>query len=216
MSLILLYLGTRYDVYGFITSRDIFICLFYVTFDLHLWPTLSVKVTFTLMMICILCCWMFVPKMKSVGSVEFGIWTFVYIENLNNVTMTSSPIWFQWNSHTNLQRAYVSGILNFSLSRHKIAEINIREFNRELWRKWVLNYCDLDLWPNVTNFNSVCASNVSKHLAKIASKSVHPFGWNFVQIQTHTNTNRQTNWCKNITNPRFRGIAIITGIIYGY
>ena len=33
-----MYLDTRYDVYGFITLRDITICIFYVTFDLHLWP----------------------------------------------------------------------------------------------------------------------------------------------------------------------------------
>ena len=37
--------GTRYDVYGFNTLRNITICLFYVTFDLHLWPFAFVKVT---------------------------------------------------------------------------------------------------------------------------------------------------------------------------
>ena len=53
-------------------------------FIYFMWPltfilTLSsVKVNFTLIIICILCCWMFVPKMKSVGSVKFEIWTFVY------------------------------------------------------------------------------------------------------------------------------------------
>ena len=31
-----LYLGARYDVYGFNVLRDIIICLFYVTFDLQL------------------------------------------------------------------------------------------------------------------------------------------------------------------------------------
>ena len=44
------------------------------TCDLH---RLSRSLSF-LIIICILCCWMFVPKMKSVGSVEFEIWTFVY------------------------------------------------------------------------------------------------------------------------------------------
>ena len=48
MSLIILYLGTRYDVYGFNTLRDITICIFYMTFHLHLWPSAFVKVTCTL------------------------------------------------------------------------------------------------------------------------------------------------------------------------
>ena len=48
MSLVLLYFGTRYDVYEFDTLWDITIRLFYVTFDLHLWPSAFVKVTCTL------------------------------------------------------------------------------------------------------------------------------------------------------------------------
>ena len=58
-------------------------------------------------------------------------------------------------------------------------------------KKWVLRHCDLDLWPKVTKFNRVWASVLSKRLAKIASKSVHPFDWNFV----HKNnwTDRQTD-----------------------
>ena len=64
------------------------------------------------------------------------------------------------------------------------------------------------------NFNRVRASAVSNHLAKTASKSVHPFGWNFVQkksghtdthTQTHRHTDTQTNCNENITQPRFRG-----------
>ena len=78
MLLIVLYLDTRYNVYGFNTLGDTTICLFHVTFDLHLWPLTSVKVTCTLINRCISCCWMFEPKMKFVGSVEFGIWTFVW------------------------------------------------------------------------------------------------------------------------------------------
>ena len=48
MSLFILYLGTRYDVYEFNTLRDITICLFHVTFDLHLRPSAYVKVTLIL------------------------------------------------------------------------------------------------------------------------------------------------------------------------
>ena len=142
MSLFVMYLGTRYDVYGFNILRDITICLFYVSFDLHKWPSPFVKVTCTRIIRCILCFWMFVPKLKFVGSVEFEIWT-LHIENLNGVTMTSSSTWFQWNSNTNLQRAYVIGISNFILIKHKRAEIQGREVNRELWRKMGIT----SLWP---------------------------------------------------------------------
>ena len=73
-------------------------------------------------------------------------------------------------------------------------------------KKWVLRYCDLDLWPKVTKFNRVRASARSNHLAKTASKSVHLFGWNFVHKKTSdTQTDTQTNWSENITPPRYRG-----------
>ena len=79
---------------------------------------------------------------------------------------------------------------------------------------YIFGHRDLDLWPKVTNFNRVRASVVSNHLAKTASKSVHPFGWNFVHknsghTHTHTHTHRhtdtQTNCNENKTSPRFRG-----------
>ena len=65
---------------------------------------------------------------------------------------------------------------------------------------------DLDLWPKITNFNRVRASVVSSHLARTASKSVHPFSWNFVykQSRTHRQTHTQTNCSENITPPQFR------------
>ena len=58
--------------------------------------------------------------------------------------------------------------------------------------------------------NRVQASAVSNHLVKTASKSVHPFGWNFVNkktsdTHTHTNTHTQTNCSENITPPPFLG-----------
>ena len=82
-------------------------------------------------------------------------------------------------------------------------------------KKWVSRHCDLALWLKVTKFNRVRASAVSNHLVKTASKSVHPFGWNFVhkKCRTHRQTDRQTytqtNWSENITLPRFRGGVII-------
>ena len=48
ISLIELFLGTRYEVCESNSLRDINISSFFVTFDLHLWPSSSVKVTFTL------------------------------------------------------------------------------------------------------------------------------------------------------------------------
>ena len=81
-------------------------------------------------------------------------------------------------------------------------------------KKWVLHHCDLDLRPKVTYFNRVLASAVSNHLAKTASKLVHPFGLNFVNKktsdtythrQTDTQTDTQTNCSENITPPRFHG-----------
>ena len=90
-------------------------------------------------------------------------------------------------------------------------------------KKWELRHCDLDLWPKVTKFNRVRASAGSSHLAKTASKSVHPFGCNFVhknfrthrQTDTHTHrhTDTQTNCSENITPPRFRG-GVIKGQIW--
>ena len=117
-----------------ITLWDITICLFYVTFDIHLWPSAFVKVICILIIICILCCWMFVTKMKFVGSVEFENWQ-SYEENLNDVTMTTSSIRILQNSNTNLPRAYLSDKLNFILIGHDIAEIQRREVNRKIWRK---------------------------------------------------------------------------------
>ena len=48
----------------------LFIYLLYVTFDLHPWPSASVKITCTLILRSILCCWMLglLPKMKIVGT----------------------------------------------------------------------------------------------------------------------------------------------------
>ena len=107
--------------------------------------------------------------------------------------MTSSHIWFSWNLHTNLQRAYLSCKPN--LIKHKRVDIMENRINRGVWNKWILSHCDLDLWFKVTNFNRVQVSVVSNRLAKTASKSVRLFDWNFVhkQIRTHTHTHTHTH-----------------------
>ena len=122
----------------------------------------------------------------------------LFAENLNDVTMTSSPIRIFSNSNINLPRAYLSDKLNFILIRHKRAEIQNREV---LGRKNVF-YVTLTLTfdPRSPILNRVRAqhtqyfknlkfyvrglwvraSPINNHLAKTLSKPVHPFGWNFV------------------------------------
>ena len=135
-----------------------------MTFDLCLWPSSSVKVTFIFIIRWTLCCCVLVPSVKFVSSIEFEIWKFVWRKPL----MTSLTIRFLWNSNTNLPRAYLSDILKFTLIGHKRAEIQSKEVNRDLWRKnWYY------VTAKVTNFNRFRASAVSSHLAKTASKSVH-------------------------------------------
>ena len=68
---------------------------------------------------------------------------------------------------------------------------------------YIFGHRDLDIWPKVTKFNRVRASVISNHLAKTASKSVHPFGWNlFTRIpDTHTQTHRHTDKLQWKYNP---------------
>ena len=57
-----LYLGTRYDVCGCNGLRHITISSFFVTFDLRLWPSSSVKVTFIFIIRWTLYCCVLVPS----------------------------------------------------------------------------------------------------------------------------------------------------------
>ena len=81
--------------------------------------------------------------MKFVGSIEFEIWTVVW-KNLNDVTMTSSPIRFLRNSNTNLPRAFLSDIPNLVLIRQKRAEILCRKLIENYEEKMV-NYVTVTL-----------------------------------------------------------------------
>ena len=176
MSLIVLYLGTRYAVCKCYSLRDMTISLFFVTFDLCLWPLSSVKVTFIFIIRWTLCSCVLVPTMKFVGSIELKCGQ-LFGENLNDVTMMSSPIRFLWDLNTKRPRVYLSYMLNSNLIKHKIAEIQSRKVNRELWRKnghFITVTLTFDRM--VTNFHRNRATAVSNHLAKTPSKSVHPFG----------------------------------------
>ena len=131
MSLIVLFIGTRYDVCGCNSLRDITVCSFSVIFDLHLWPS-SVKVTYSSMFRCTLWCCILVPKMKLSISIEIEIWIIVWRK-----PFTQSSIQFLRNSNTNLPRAYKRNIPNFILIRHNRAEIHNTSMRKltELWRK---------------------------------------------------------------------------------
>ena len=69
---------------------------------------------------------------------QIAIWSYgqLFGETLNDVTITSSHIRFLWNLNTNWPRVYLSDIQNFILIKHKRAEIQGREVNRELRRKY--------------------------------------------------------------------------------
>ena len=90
-----------------------------------LWPS---SVTFSF---CISYCWMFVPKVKFLGSVEFKIWTFVY----------RTLVWHHYHVITHLilmkctyksAKGILSGIPNFTLIKHKRAKMYSGDINREL------------------------------------------------------------------------------------
>ena len=132
MSLIVLCLGTRYDVYECNSLRDMTTNSFFVTFDLHLWPWAYVNVTFTSISRCILCSCTLVPSIKRVGSIEFEIWTIVYIKRKwrhNDVITHSTFMKFQPKSTKGISKRHTI------LIEHNRAEIWSREVNRELWRK---------------------------------------------------------------------------------
>ena len=126
-----MYLGTRFDVCECNSLRDISISSFFVTFDLHLWPSSSVKVIFFLINGWMLCCRILVPSMKLVCSIEFEILTIVW----RKLKWRHHLFNFCLNSNTNLPRVFLNDIPNFISIGHKRAEIQSREVNRKLWRK---------------------------------------------------------------------------------
>ena len=94
-------------------SVNIIVCeiwpliLFFVTFDLHLWPSAYVNVTFTLFSRCILCSYTLVPNMKFVCLMEFEIWTIVYRKlkwRHNDVITHSNLIKFKHKSTKSISK----------------------------------------------------------------------------------------------------------------
>ena len=136
MSLFVLYmyLGTRYDVCGCNSLRDMIISsfLWHLTFacDLH-GPSRSHSILLLDWRYVVAC--VLVPSTKFVGLIEFEIWTIVWrkLKWRHNDVITYSTFF----KNTNRPRVYVSDIPNLILIKHKRAEIQGREINRELWRK---------------------------------------------------------------------------------
>ena len=162
-----------------------------MTFDLRLWISSSVKVNFIFIIRWMLRC-VLVPSTKFLGSIEFEIWTIVWRKlkwRHNDVITYSNFIEFDQNSTKGIG---LNDMLNFILIENKRTEIQSREVNRELWRKNGYNVTvTLTFYPRSPISLGFEPNAVINHLAKIVSKSVHPFGWNFVNKKTsdtHTNT----------------------------
>ena len=135
MSLIVLYLRTRYDIYVFNTLRDITICLFHVTFDLHLWPSAFVRALCTIIIKRILCCWIFLSKMKFVGSVEYEIWTFVWRKSKwrhHDVILNLIFMKFKYKSTRGISKLPTEFQFWFGVIKLRPES---REINRKSWRK---------------------------------------------------------------------------------
>ena len=130
MSLVVLYLGTRYDVCECYSLRHMTISSFLwpltVTCDLHR-PSRSLS----FLSLDGRYCRVLVPSTKFVGSIEFEIWTIVW----RQLKWRHLPFEFHEILNTNRPRVYQRDIPNFILIKHKRAEIQGREVNRWLWRK---------------------------------------------------------------------------------
>ena len=135
MSLIVLYLGTRYDVCECNSLR-------YMTISSFLCDLWTSPVTFIVrqghfhfyheMDVILLCIGFKYEVCRFKKSLRYGQ---LFGENLNDVIMTSSPIRILWKLNTNRPRIYLSDIPKFIFIKHKRAEIYSREVNKDLWRK---------------------------------------------------------------------------------
>ena len=131
MSLVVLYLGTRYDVCECNSLRDVTISSFLWSLTFLLWPSRS------LLFLSLDGCYVLVPSTKFVGLKEFEIWTIVWRKlkwRHNDVICHFNFMKFKHKS-TKPWRVYLNDKLNFILIKCKRAEIKDREVNKELWRK---------------------------------------------------------------------------------
>ena len=115
--------------------RDMTIGSFFVTFDLRLWPSSSVKVTFIFIIRWTLYCCVLVSSTKFVCSIEYEIWTIVWRKpkwRNNDVIIHSTFMKFKHKSTKGISKQHIS---NSILIEHKRADVQSREVNKELWRK---------------------------------------------------------------------------------
>ena len=123
MSLIILFITTRYDACGLnsLLVTCMTICSIFVTVDLYQRSSAPVKIPFT-----------FINRWSYCKLVyEFGrfyrIW---YMNNRSEKTKMTSHNLFSWNSKSNIPRAYKTDIPNFNLVWQKRAEIHNRDVQR--------------------------------------------------------------------------------------
>ena len=135
MLLIIMYLGTRYDICECNSLlRDMTISSFFLIFDLRLWPSSSVKVTFIFIIKLMLDCCVLVPSMKFVGSIEFEIWTIVWRKlkwRHYDVITFSIFMKFKHESIKGISKRHTK----FHYDRTEESWDTMYEVNKELWRK---------------------------------------------------------------------------------
>ena len=145
--------------------------------------------------------------------IRWTLYCYVLVHN----DVTSSPIRILWNLNTNRPMVFVSDIPNFILIKHKKAEIQSREVNREWWRKngyYVTVTLTFDpRLPNLIWFEPVQEATIK--WKPRPNQYIRSAGILFTRIsghkdrQTDTHRDTQTNCSENITPPRFRGGVII-------
>ena len=111
--------------------RNMTISSIFDTFDLHLWPSSSVKVTFIFIIWWTLCCCVLVPNKKLVGSTEFEIWANVWRKlkwRHNDVINHSNFMKFKHKSTKGTSKRHTEFQIDWTYE-------SCREGNRELWGK---------------------------------------------------------------------------------
>ena len=178
MLLIVLNLGTRYDICECKSLWDMTITSFFITSDLHLWPSASVKVFFTLIIWCNLCYWHIgIPSLKFVGSIEFEIWTIIWRKlkwSHNDIIICSILMKSKHKSSRGIPTYQILFWSNVIELRYKVGKVTE---NYEKNGYCVTVTMTFDPMAEVTNFNRVRARAVCNHFVKTASKSVHLFGF---------------------------------------
>ena len=146
-----------------ISLRDMTISSFFMTFDLRLWPSSSVKVTFIFIIRWTLCCCVLVPCTKFVGSIKFEIWIIVCRKlkwRQNDVVTYSIFMKFKHKStkgifkrHTEFHFDWLTRELRYKVGqRHTDTHTNRQTHRQTAVKIWLfVHFCDL--WPLPVTFS---------------------------------------------------------------